>query len=195
MDTVFDKMNFQTKKKIQQSFLSILKGKEFTKISIKDITDSACINRGTFYLHYLDKYDLLEKVEEELLEGLRIHIAAIDSEYKVEMVEQLQVAGFSMEVFRYIEQHVDQFIVLLSKYNTSGFHLRLKNFFIEQFEENYHSSEMSSIDPTIPTDYLSAFAASAILGLIEQWLTRQQRETPEEVAELYLKILNFIKSV
>lgn len=192
---MFDQMNFQTKKKIQQSFLSILKGKEFTKISIKDITDSACINRGTFYLHYLDKYDLLEKVEEELLEGLRIHIATIDSEYKVEMVEQLQVAGFSMEVFRYIEQHVDQFIVLLSKYNTSGFHLRLKNFFIEQFEENYHSSEMSSIDPTIPTDYLSAFAASAILGLIEQWLTRQQRETPEEVAELYLKILNFIKSV
>lgn len=192
---MFDKMNFQTKKKIQQSFLSILKGKEFTKISIKDITDSACINRGTFYLHYLDKYDLLEKVEEELLEGLRIHIATIDSEYKVEMVEQLQVAGFSMEVFRYIEQHVDQFIVLLSKYNTSGFHLRLKNFFIEQFEENYHSSEMSSIDPTIPTDYLSAFAASAILGLIEQWLSRQQRETPEEVAELYLKILNFIKSV
>ena len=192
---MFDQMNFQTKKKIQQSFLSILKGKEFTKISIKDITDSACINRGTFYLHYLDKYDLLEKVEEELLEGLRIHIATIDSEYKVEMVEQLQVAGFSMEVFRYIEQHVDQFIVLLSKYNTSGFHLRLKNFFIEQFEENYHSSEMSSIDPTIPTDYLSAFAASAILGLIEQWLSRQQRETPEEVAELYLKILNFIKSV
>ena len=192
---MFDKMNFQTKKKIQQSFLSILKGKEFTKISIKDITDSACINRGTFYLHYLDKYDLLEKVEEELLEGLRIHIATIDSEYKVEMVEQLQVAGFSMEVFRYIEQHVDQFIVLLSKYNTSGFHLRLKNFFIEQFEENYHSSEMSFIDPTIPTDYLSAFAASAILGLIEQWLSRQQRETPEEVAELYLKILNFIKSV
>lgn len=192
---MFDQMNFQTKKKIQQSFLSILKGKEFTKISIKDITDSACINRGTFYLHYLDKYDLLEKVEEELLEGLRIHIATIDSEYKVEMVEQLQVAGFSMEVFRYIEQHVDQFIVLLSKYNTSGFHLRLKNFFIEQFEENYHSSEMSSIDPTIPTDYLSAFAASAILGLIEQWLSHQQRETPEEVAELYLKILNFIKSV
>ena len=195
MDTVFDKMNLQTKKKIQQSFLTILKGKEFTKISIKDITEDACINRGTFYLHYLDKYDLLEKVEEELLEGLRIHIATIDSEYKVEMVEQLQVAGFSMEVFRYIELHVDQFIVLLSKNNTSGFHLRLKNFFIEQFEENYHSSEMSSIDPTIPTDYLSAFAASAILGLIEQWLSHQHRETPEEVAELYLKILNFIKSV
>ena len=195
MDTVFDKMNMQTKKKIQQSFLSLLKGKEFTKISIKDITDSACINRGTFYLHYLDKYDLLEKVEEELLEGLRLHIASIDSEYKVEMVKQLQVAGFSMEVFRYIEMHVDQFIVLLSKNNTSGFHLRLKKFFVEQFEENYQTTEMSSIDPTIPTDYLSAFAASAILGLIEQWLSHTHRETPEEVAVLYLKILNFIKSV
>lgn len=193
MDTVYEKMNLQTKKKIQQSFLSILKGKEFTKISIKDITDSACINRGTFYLHYLDKYDLLEKVEVELLEGLRIHISTIDSEYKVE--NQLKVAGFSMEVFRYIEIHVDQFIVLLSKNNTSGFHLRLKNFFIEQFEENYHSSQMSSIDPTIPTDYLSAFAASAILGLIEQWLSHTPRETPEEVAVLYLKILNFIKNV
>lgn len=195
MGNVFDEMNSRTKKKIQDVFLKLLKEKEFVKISIKDITVKASINRGTFYLHYLDKYDLLEKVEIELLDGLRVHIANINKKDSLEKEQLLEVAGFSMEVFRYIEMCKEQFIVLLSKNNTSGFHLRLKSFFIEQFEDNYYATDLSSIDSSIPTDYLSAFASSSILGLVEHWLSQNERETPEELAHLYRKILKFIKMI
>lgn len=51
--------------KHKNSFLTRLQGyykkKDFAKISIKDITDQADVNRSTFYIHFEDKYDLLNK--------------------------------------------------------------------------------------------------------------------------------------
>ena len=46
---------------IKNSFLQLVKEKSFTKITVKDITEKARINRSTFYKYYLDKYDLKEK--------------------------------------------------------------------------------------------------------------------------------------
>ncbi|MBF6633531.1 MAG: TetR/AcrR family transcriptional regulator, partial [Planococcus sp. (in: Bacteria)] len=57
---VYDDMNEKTKEKIQKSFLQLLQEKNFIKVSVQDIAKASGINRGTFYLHYLDKYDLLD---------------------------------------------------------------------------------------------------------------------------------------
>jgi len=50
-------------KKIIDAFIVIYEDNPIEKISIKMITDLAGLNRGTFYLHYIDIYDLLEKIE------------------------------------------------------------------------------------------------------------------------------------
>ncbi|KAJ51702.1 AcrR family transcriptional regulator [Clostridium tetanomorphum] len=47
---------------IMNSFLQLIKEKKFSKITIKDLTEKAKINRSTFYKYYLDKYDLKDKV-------------------------------------------------------------------------------------------------------------------------------------
>lgn len=195
MTSIYEEMNLQTRKKIQDCFMELLSKKEFSKVSIKDITTNASINRGTFYLHYVDKYELLDQIENQLLEGLKVHLEAMNMKDAMVKEKHMEIAVLSTEVFRYFNQHAEQFMILLSKNNTSGFHFRLKNFFIKQFEVNYYRSELFKIDPTIPNDYISAFAASAILGLIEQWLSHEKRETPEEIAKLYMKILLFIKTV
>nr|WP_275980407.1 TetR/AcrR family transcriptional regulator [Halalkalibacter alkaliphilus] len=49
------------------SFIELSGKKEFKDITIKDITNEAMINRATFYYHFEDKYDLLEKVLSEVL--------------------------------------------------------------------------------------------------------------------------------
>jgi len=51
-------------------FIEIASKKSFNKISVKDITEVAHISRGTFYLHYLDKFDLLDHYENDLLNGI-----------------------------------------------------------------------------------------------------------------------------
>jgi len=49
------------------SFIELSAKKEFKDITIKDITTEAMINRATFYYHFEDIYDLLEKVLSEVL--------------------------------------------------------------------------------------------------------------------------------
>ncbi len=72
----------RTRRAIRSSFFALLKEKDFEKISVKDITDLAMISRNTFYLHYADKYELLDSVCDRLLETLYSKVAATLSEAK-----------------------------------------------------------------------------------------------------------------
>ncbi|GIP52995.1 TetR/AcrR family transcriptional regulator [Paenibacillus vini] len=57
----------RTRKLIMDSFIELSGKKEFKDITIKDITTEANINRATFYYHFEDIYDLLEKALSEVL--------------------------------------------------------------------------------------------------------------------------------
>ena len=52
----------RTKKAILDTFFSLLEEKHFSNITIIDICEKALINRGTFYTHFEDKNQLLEKI-------------------------------------------------------------------------------------------------------------------------------------
>lgn len=63
-----DRRTRYTKQVIREAFFELLREKGFDKISVADICRIAEINRGTFYLHYVDKYDLLDAVIDEALD-------------------------------------------------------------------------------------------------------------------------------
>src|SRR5258708_10411300 len=50
----------RTRLLLQQALQKLLKKKDFEEISVQDITDTATVNRATFYDHYTDKFALLE---------------------------------------------------------------------------------------------------------------------------------------
>lgn len=60
----------KTKQAIKNAFIQLLNKKDLEKITIQDITELADINRGTFYLHYEDKYILLSDIEDEYISDL-----------------------------------------------------------------------------------------------------------------------------
>ena len=57
----------RTRRLIMDSFIELSAKKEFKDITIKDITTEAMINRATFYYHFEDIFDLLEKALSEVL--------------------------------------------------------------------------------------------------------------------------------
>ena len=61
------KRKTQTKAIIKNVFTQLLIEKGFNSLTVSDITRMSNINRGTFYLHYVDKYDLLEQLENEII--------------------------------------------------------------------------------------------------------------------------------
>ncbi len=62
----------KTKKIIITTMFELLKYKNFNKITISDIVEKSNINRSTFYRHFLDKYDLLDKIENNMINYISI---------------------------------------------------------------------------------------------------------------------------
>ncbi len=58
----------QTKANLRQAFWQLYEQKPIQKITVKQITDLAGYNRGTFYLYFKDVYDLLDDIESKVLE-------------------------------------------------------------------------------------------------------------------------------
>ena len=67
----------RTQKLLKESLVQLMSEKAFKDITIKDITERADLNRGTFYLHYSDTYDLLTAMENGVLEDFQEMITAL----------------------------------------------------------------------------------------------------------------------
>lgn len=60
----------KTKASIINAFLTLRSKKPLERITVKELSAAAQINKATFYLHYRDIYDLSETLENELFENV-----------------------------------------------------------------------------------------------------------------------------
>lgn len=68
----------KTKKAINDSFLKLLQNRPLSKISIAELARDAQINKGTFYLHYRDVYDLYQYALKDFLRHIADEITFLD---------------------------------------------------------------------------------------------------------------------
>jgi AcrR family transcriptional regulator len=62
-----DRRTLYTKELIKNTLLDLMKKKEFVKITVTTICQTAEINRGTFYLHYCDVYSVLDELISDMM--------------------------------------------------------------------------------------------------------------------------------
>lgn len=55
----------RTDKAIKQALITLLHTKPFEKITVQDILDETPVTRSTFYKHFHDKYEIVERMQEE----------------------------------------------------------------------------------------------------------------------------------
>lgn len=61
---------------LRGSLLELMREKDVSRITVKELCERADVNRGTFYAHYASPADLLEQIEQELLEKV---LASLES--------------------------------------------------------------------------------------------------------------------
>lgn len=59
---------FNTAVKMDEALIALLEKKEFAYITVKEICDTAGVNRSTFYLHYNNTSDLLKEATQHILD-------------------------------------------------------------------------------------------------------------------------------
>ena len=65
-----EEITAQTKQNIMDAFWSLYCEKRIEKITVRDITNEAGYNRGTFYEYFSDVYNVLEQIENTLIPSL-----------------------------------------------------------------------------------------------------------------------------
>lgn len=104
----------RTQKSIKEAFFDLAEKVGFENICVKDIADYAGISRNTFYLHYSDKYELLNKTCDELMRTLFFRVGkqlrrAQSGDFSVERVAAVIKLGLSA-----VEDNKRYYRILLS---------------------------------------------------------------------------------
>lgn len=166
-----------TKMLIRKAFTDQLRQKPIQSITVKALCDAAGINRGTFYAHYNDIYDLLEQVEAEMMQDLETAFKPL-LETETADLTQLRITA---EIFRCLRNNADICTVTLGPYGDKSFAQRLIQIGREKCMETYTRYFPDATPKQIELYY--TFMSAGSIGLLEDWLADGMTMSAEEMAE------------
>jgi len=171
----------ETKDKLRDAFFDLYAEKKIERISIKEITDKAQLNRGTFYVYYKDIYDLLEKTEDELITEL----IEILKDLIPRMLREENIDPFLPPLEFY--EHYSKFLkVLLGSNGDPNFIHKIKTILKKTLRELLQKEQIPEIENM---DYVMEFISSGQLGIVSHWLANDMAIPVKKLAELIRQII------
>ncbi|WP_270607389.1 TetR/AcrR family transcriptional regulator [Enterococcus thailandicus] len=182
------KRNTQTKEKIKKSFIQLINEKGFESMTVSDIAKQSQINRGTFYLHYVDKYDLMEKLEMEAIYDLK-QILLLDTNPK-NLEDPIQLIPYEsiLHALIYIKNDFEFIQALASEGGNPHFMQMVKDILNELVLSKLDKSKSLQFSrKNLPDDYAKEILLSSIVGVVNLWIKKGGEETPEQIATIITK--------
>ena len=151
---------------IRQAFVSLIKKKPASRITITDIVNEANINRATFYAHYTCLKDLIDEIEQEVIDRL------------VTLLEGFKLENFFsnpapvlLQVSIFLAEDPEYYKTLIATPESGLFMEKLMSIFIKYMEE----------DQSIPLDVRQSksfhikalFFAGGLISPYLRWLRGQ----------------------
>ena len=167
----------KTRKQLRECLITLLKEKKVQDITVRELTDMADLNRGTFYLHYKDVFDLLEKTEAELQEDFHQLVCKHDA---VDLKQRPSV--IFNEIYSLVYDNADLIEILLGENGDLNFVNRLKQLIREKCLKDW--MEVFRSGNAAAFDAFFSFIVSGCIGLVQYWLQTGLKETPEQMAKL-----------
>lgn len=190
--SVHDKMIYETKKAIKNALLLQMEEVGFQHVTVKNLARIANINRGTFYLHYADKFEVIEELQQELLNELESYVEKVQPVEAFLTLQKGHLYQPFVVVIEFIKARASVFRVLLGEQGSPAFSRRMKAVFSDNILQKLSLSQTEVLDPVF-SKYFQAFLTSAILGVIQEWLEGEDEDfSVEEMATIHFRIMRFI---
>lgn len=173
----------RTKALLIQAFVTLLQEKPIKDITVKELCDVADLNRGTFYLHYKDIYDMIEQLETDILNEFQTLI----QQYDIDNADPARPYMLLYDIFQFAADNAALCRVLLSENGDISFLINIKSlfrdFYLRLCIATFGESDYSRYE------YSYEFIAAGCVGLIESWLSSEHPKPPEEIATLASNII------
>ena len=158
----------QTKENLVEAFWTLYKDKPLEKITVKEITDKAGYNRGTFYSYFKDTYEMQKYVRDSLLPDEHFILEPFKGleDGTAKVFNRMEWAG------EYFENNHDKIAVL---FGPSGdpvfiheFKVRVRNI-IMGYLKDINVKDLEAIE------LMLEFHISALIGLFQLWVEKDKQ--------------------
>lgn len=175
-----DRRALKTQRAICGAFAGLLTEKELHKITVQEIVDRADIGRATFYKHYLDIYDLYEKIEKNTISEIAM--------FALNIGEQ-SVEGFFKSLLGYISDHNEIFKMIFSPNNTGQLYVRLSKMIEGVFLQI--ESEKTGIDINDRRlAFINGYRVQGCLSVIARWIWSDLSDSQDDILKTLLLLDN-----
>lgn len=163
----------RTKKSIRDAFFELIDENGFDSVTVKDITDRALISRNTFYLHYEDKFDLLNKISNELMRKVYWRVSKDlikikDLDFTIDCTATLLIS-----IQRVIDEDRDLYRLLLTDPGTVVFS--------EKIEKTIRTAlDLIKGDIEGISDLSIEYIITGMKGVIRYWVTHDDMDVQTE---------------
>ena len=178
----------KAQKAIIAAFIDLIKKKGFLKVTVQEILTAAQVNKSTFYAYYLDKFDLLSKVEDQLLAGLR----EIEEDVPFDLVISDGVdegtQSYTERFLHYMYDNGELFTLFTTdEYCNITFMNKNKDAIQKLWKDKNISDRLA-----VPQMYAVSALVGMIHSLISEWAINGFQETPEEFIDIYRKVIGTV---
>lgn len=171
----------KTKMQLRQGLARLMQKKSIKEITVKELVDEVDINRSTFYLHYTDIYQMLEKIEEEAMVDIRKAMEGCPADSS----DRDKIIPFLAQFFSILDSNRDLSLALLGPNGDMAFVERIERLIANKFLIKSNFPQTSN-----EIQYAYAFCLNGCIGMIKSWLSQTQHESPEAMAELTYHLID-----
>lgn len=170
-----------TRMVLKESLIELLKEKQISSITVKEICEKADINRSTFYAHFSDPFDLLAQIETELIEDLITYL----NPYNLEVEEESLI--MTEKLIEYLANRAELCQILLSE---KGNHHFLEK--VMTTVQPYIIKKLSGLNLIDHeySEYMILYIISGSVHIMKRWLDNGMDKTPKEMAAIINQLLN-----
>lgn len=166
-----DRRKKYTKNVIRQALFDLMEDKPISKITVTDICKLADINRSTFYSYYEDVYALLTSIQNEMFE---------------DVVFSLKKENWFSDILKLVDENRDLCKVLIGPNGDSSF---IRQLIYLGYDNSIRIWQ--DLYPKVPVemlDYAYAYMSSGVIGILENWVCTDYKQTIEEVGALLMSL-------
>ncbi|MBE5836021.1 MAG: TetR/AcrR family transcriptional regulator [Butyrivibrio sp.] len=179
---------FKSAEKMHAALLTILNNKDFEFISVKEICETAGVNRSTFYLHYDNINDLLQETVEAVYKDFfgRFNDKDIDIRDKDNEELFLITPRYLMPYLEFVEENRKLFYLMYEKNEMMGAEKTYETWFRTIFGPILTRFGV----PEKEQPLIMIFYLKGIIGVVTEWVRGGCTESKDEIISVIQKCIS-----
>ena len=181
---------FKSAEKMHTALLTLLDSKDFELISVKEICETAGVNRSTFYLHYDNVNDLLQETVEAVYKDFFGRFGAQEPE-TIDVVDKnedelfLVTPKYLMPYLDFVEENRKLFYLMYEKNEMMGAEKTYETWFKTIFGPILTRFGV----PQKEQPLIMVFYLKGIIGVVTEWVRGGCTESKDEIISVIQKCI------